>query len=97
MGRRPVSRKRAAARDGNRPLSTGGFGSRVELGDEAYQVRTVTGSGAAKDYRCPGCDQLIPVGTAHVVVWPSAESGGVTDRRHWHSGCWRREAGRRSR
>lgn len=96
MVRRPVSRKRAAGND-PRPLSAGGFGSRVDLGDDAYQVRTVTGSGAAKDYRCPGCDQLIPVGTAHVVVWPAAESGGVADRRHWHSGCWRREADRRSR
>lgn len=95
MGRRPVSRKRAGG--GHRPLSTGGFGSRVDLGDDAFQVRTVTGTGAAKDYRCPGCDHLIPAGTAHMVVWPSAESGGVADRRHWHSGCWRREAGRRAR
>ena len=97
MGRRPVSRKRSAARDGHRPLSAGGFGSRIEVGDEAYQVRTVTGTGAVKDYRCPGCHHVIPTGTAHVVVWPSAESGGVADRRHWHRGCWSREAGRRAR
>lgn len=111
MGRRPVSRKRAgASRSGgsrgggarsggtvHRPLSAGGFGSRVEFGEQAFQVRTVTGSGAVKPYRCPGCDQVIAAGTAHVVVWPAAEHGGVGERRHWHSGCWRREADRRAR
>ena len=95
MGKRPVSRRRAGGPV--RPLSAGGFGTRVDLGPDAFQVRTVTGAGAAKDYRCPGCDQLIPAGTAHVVVWPSAGSGGVADRRHWHTGCWRREVSRRSR
>ncbi|ADG77893.1 ATP/GTP-binding protein OS=Tsukamurella paurometabola (strain ATCC 8368 / DSM / CCUG 35730 /CIP 100753 / JCM 10117 / KCTC 9821 / NBRC 16120 / NCIMB 702349/ NCTC 13040) OX=521096 GN=Tpau_1262 PE=4 SV=1 [Tsukamurella paurometabola] len=95
MGKRPVSRRRAGGPV--RPLSAGGFGSRVDLGDDAYQVRTVTGTAAAKDYRCPGCAQVIASGTAHIVAWPAAESGGVTERRHWHTGCWRREVSRRSR
>jgi hypothetical protein len=94
MGRRPVSRKRNPA--GPRPLSAGGFGRRVELGGQAYQVHTVTGTGATKRYRCPGCDHFIEPGTAHTVVWPAAATGGVTERRHWHSGCWRRESARRA-
>ena len=42
-----------------------------------------------KTYRCPGCDQEIPAGVGHVVVWPADERGDLTDRRHWHTGCWR--------
>lgn len=54
---------------------------------EEYAVRGVTAAGAAKDYRCPGCDQLVRAGQAHLVAWPAhdLEAG---DRRHWHSPCW---------
>jgi len=54
---------------------------------EQFVVRTVPGASAAKAYRCPGCDQEIRPGVAHVVAWPAhdAEAG---DRRHWHTGCW---------
>jgi hypothetical protein len=55
--------------------------------DGDWVVRGVPGSAATKPYRCPGCDQEIGAGVAHVVVWPT--DGEVTDRRHWHSGCWR--------
>nr|WP_248492058.1 hypothetical protein [Tsukamurella sp. PLM1] len=96
-GRCVPSRRATGRRDGAPAAERGGFGSRVEFGEEAFQVRTVTGSGAVKAYRCPGCDQVIGAGTAHVVVWPAAERGGVGERRHWHSGCWRREADRRAR
>jgi len=41
-----------------------------------------------KTYRCPGCDQEIRPGTPHVVAWPGDERGDLTDRRHWHTGCW---------
>ena len=54
---------------------------------EEYAVRTVTGAAAAKAYRCPGCDQQIPPGRPHVVVWPALDAVAA-DRRHWHSGCW---------
>ena len=54
-----------------------------------WMVRLVPGGASAKTYRCPGCDQEIRPGTAHVVVWPADERGDLTDRRHWHSGCWR--------
>ena len=46
--------------------------------------------GSDKDYRCPGCDQLIPAGTAHLVAWRSDDllGDGVAGRRHWHPSCW---------
>ncbi|MGH3367523.1 MAG: hypothetical protein ACRDOY_09995 [Nocardioidaceae bacterium] len=56
-------------------------------------MRTVTGSAATKAYRCPGCDQLIPVATPHLVVWPQTpgllSDSGLEERRHWHTSCWR--------
>lgn len=57
--------------------------------DGDWMVRNVPGGAASKTYRCPGCDQEIPAGVAHVVVWPADERGDLTDRRHWHTGCWR--------
>ena len=57
--------------------------------DGSWVVRGVPGSAEAKKYRCPGCDQEIKPGTAHVVVWPE-ETPGLTERRHWHNACWRR-------
>jgi hypothetical protein len=56
--------------------------------DGEWQVRGIAGSGATKTYRCPGCDQEIRPGMAHVVAWPADGRGDLTDRRHWHSGCW---------
>ena len=57
----------------------------------AWKVRTV--SGGDKAYRCPGCDQMIPPGTAHTVAWPAdhlfGAQAGLEDRRHWHTSCWR--------
>jgi hypothetical protein len=55
--------------------------------DGEWLVRTVTGS--TKAYRCPGCDQEIRPGVEHLVAWPADERGDLTDRRHWHTGCWR--------
>jgi hypothetical protein len=57
--------------------------------DGEWQVRGIPGSAAVKTYRCPGCDQEIRPGVAHLVVWPADGRGDLTDRRHWHSGCWR--------
>ena len=89
-------------REDHVPLRSATAG-RVEVGaDGEWQVRQVSGSAATRDYRCPGCDQVIPAGTPHVVAWPAAEHGSVADRRHWHTPCWaararRRPGGRRSR
>jgi hypothetical protein len=62
--------------------------------DGDWLVRPVAGD-TGKVYRCPGCDQEIPAGVPHIVAWPADERGDLSDRRHWHSGCWRAR-GRRS-
>lgn len=55
-------------------------------------VRHVQPYQAVKVYRCPGCDHEIPAGQGHEVVVPRDDPGA---RRHWHTGCWHREARRR--
>ena len=50
-----------------------------------YEVRVVSGT---KPYRCPGCDMEIRAGVGHFVVMPEDEA---TQRRHWHTNCWRQE------
>lgn len=81
MGRRNRRRN-----DEVRPLSAG-FGNRRREGD--YTVANVSGSG--KQYVCPGCNQQIVAGVAHVVAWSDFE--GPDGRRHWHTPCWRRFGG----
>ena len=58
------------------------------LAGEDFQVHDVAPGQATKWYRCPGCDQEIPPGVAHVVAWPSDYGGRADDRRHWHRNCW---------
>jgi hypothetical protein len=67
--------------------SVSGFERREQWRDEEYVVRPVSGSAGPKAYRCPGCDQEIRPGTAHLVVWPAGDPD-ATDRRHWHPACW---------
>src|SRR5271157_4404283 len=43
--------------------------------DGDWIVRQIPGAAATKAYRCPGCDQEIPPGTAHVVAWPAEAAG----------------------
>ena len=43
-------------------------------------VRKLTGSAANKPYRCPGCDQLIPMATPHTVAWMDGERKSVSVR-----------------
>ena len=52
--------------------------------------------GSDKEYRCPGCDQLIAAGTAHLVAGRSDDllGDGVQGRRHWHPACWQARARR---
>ena len=47
---------------------------------------------AVKEYLCPGCEQIIPPGTFHLVVIPDET---VDMRRHWPHGCWPKEVRRR--
>ena len=65
----------------------------------------LTGAGSDKPYRCPGCDQVIPPRTPHVVTWPAYardsdlepwDTESAADwRRHWHTACWRARDRRR--
>ena len=64
----------------------------VEDEDGLWVVRQLTGSAANKPYRCPGCDQLIPMATPHTVAWRDGEEDL---RRHWHNICWSRRHHRR--
>jgi hypothetical protein len=76
-----------------------------EAADGDWVVRPVPGARADKIYRCPGCDQEIRPGTAHVVTWPAYardsdldpwDTGAAADwRRHWHTTCWRARDRRR--
>jgi hypothetical protein len=86
---------------GRVPTARGGDGAGDEpviaLGPEQVQswpdgdwvIRPVPGAAAAKTYRCPGCDQEIWPGVAHVVVWPE-QANAAEGRRHWHNSCWQR-------
>lgn len=91
--------RRAARAPEPAPLRSAALTRRESGSDGEWLVRSVPGSSSAKHYRCPGCDQLIPPGTGHLVTWPADELGSVADRRHWHTGCWaardRRRPGRR--
>jgi hypothetical protein len=89
----------SSRRSGKRPYATG----HVELDlDRATGGRTTQSApdgewvvqrvrASAKQYRCPGCDQIVAE-VAHVVVWrtDALVGGGVEDRRHWHTACWDR-------
>ena len=85
---RPSRRRktRAAERPG---LGLSDLQELIELvGDHEgsdVQLRRISPSQARKPYLCPGCQQEIPTGTAHLVVVPR-EAPDL--RRHWHTPCW---------
>ena len=60
-----------------------------EHADGIYLVRKITGSSSNKPYRCPGCDQMIPMATPHTVAWLEYD---VETRRHWHNACWAKKS-----
>ncbi len=85
-----MPRRHPSGREPPRPIDTGllsGIAPRWAQ-VEGYSVRVVQGE---KEYRCPGCHQVIRPGSPHLVVVPDQEPG---HRRHWHTPCWRRELGR---
>ena len=63
-----------------------------EHADGDYIVRKITGSTSTKPYRCPGCDQMIPLATPHTVAWRDGEEDS---RRHWHNSCWSKKNNRK--
>ncbi|MDQ3504597.1 MAG: hypothetical protein M3446_02700 [Actinomycetota bacterium] len=87
MPRRSRPRREASpAADGGPP---GRLIDQVETASDGdWIVRTISGAGATKTYRCPGCDHEIRPATPHLVVWPSDDPEAL-DRRHWHRTCWR--------
>jgi len=58
-----------------------------------FTVQPVRPAAAAKAYICPGCEQTVQPGVAHVVVWRSdgvlGDAADLAARRHWHTHCWR--------
>lgn len=69
------------------------FGSQTVEGPswthgEVYVMRHIGSSRAQKFYVCPGCNQNIPPGVAHIVAWPRDTGRQGDDRRHWHRHCW---------
>ncbi|WP_084538553.1 hypothetical protein [Corynebacterium sp. KPL1818] len=57
---------------------------------EPYLMRHIGSARAQKFYICPGCNQNIPPGVAHIVAWPRDTGRQGDDRRHWHRHCWER-------
>ena len=57
---------------------------------EIFKVRQIGSAAATKYYICPGCNQNIPPGVAHIVAWPRDVGRQGDDRRHWHRHCWER-------
>jgi hypothetical protein len=102
MPRANRPRRAAAPRAEHPPLGSAAL-TRTEIAaDGEWLVRSIPGSSSAKAYRCPGCDQVLPAGTPHLVTWPAGEYGSVAERRHWHVTCWaardrRRPVARRRR
>ncbi len=98
MARRPRKRSPAAEHVplDVAALTRGWARTETGAGGREWMVRGV--GGAEKAYRCPGCQQLIRPGLAHLVVWPAdhlfGEQAGLGDRRHWHTPCWRGRSGR---
>ncbi|MGH3275350.1 MAG: ATP/GTP-binding protein [Streptosporangiaceae bacterium] len=98
---RPGTGRRASAGGGDRGA---GEDPVIRLGppqvqswpDGDWVVRQVPGAAAAKMYRCPGCDQEILPGVAHVVVWVE-QADKAEGRRHWHNSCWQRRPRRPGR
>jgi len=64
----------------------------VATAPQGWEVRLIQPASATKEYRCPGCNQEIRIGTKHVVAW---REGSEDHRRHWHLPCWQRERRRR--
>lgn len=86
--RRPSKHLRPA-----RPLGESHQVSTRQVRGETFLFRPVSAARAQKRYTCPGCNQPVQPGTAHVLAWPRVPEVGVesgmSQRRHWHTHCWR--------
>ena len=77
-------------RDGSTFIGTQEMEGPSWTNGEIFKVRQIGSAAATKYYICPGCNQSIPPGVAHVVAWPRDTGRGADDRRHWHKHCWQR-------
>ncbi|RKW71865.1 hypothetical protein DWQ67_03280 [Galactobacter caseinivorans] len=106
------SSQRPSGRQANRPVTGGGWDLDGQEGwrhhglstlqhfaDGSWHVRAIPSYAAAKEYRCPGCQQVIRPGVSHVVTWradgPRSDAQVEADRRHWHQRCWENHSPRR--
>lgn len=87
MPRRNRSKREEPRGDLARAL-TGGV-QRVSYAGRTWVARSVRGNDEGRVFRCPGCQAEFSSALAHEVVWPDDGLGGVQDRRHWHTACWR--------
>ena len=89
----PTSRRPSKHLRAPRPLDASRHASLSRRRSGTFLVRDVPADRASKIYTCPGCQNLIPSGMAHVVAWPETPGmgydSGLEQRRHWHRHCWR--------
>jgi hypothetical protein len=94
-----ANRRRRDETDVDLGRALSGVARRESSPDGEWFVRAVSGLAAAKTYRCPGCDHEVRPGVPHVVAWPAdgprSDDVALTDRRHWHTPCWRSRGTRR--
>ena len=68
---------------------TGGRRSVTRRGED-WSVQNIRASD--KTYRCPGCNQEIAPGVAHIAAWAQdslfGREAALSARRHWHTRCW---------
>jgi len=83
----PKGKRTGGPKPEDRDVSTS-FQTVEEHHEGIYTVRKITGSSSSKPYRCPGCDQLIPTATPHIVAWIDDD---LESRRHWHTACWNKK------
>lgn len=97
--RQVSGRKQAPVEELDIERARSGFARRESAPDGEWMVRPVTARNAAKEYRCPGCSQVVRPGIAHVVVWQEDSLFGaqaaLEARRHWHGYCWQSRSYRR--
>ena len=81
-----------------RELRLGGMRKIETHPDGQWAVQQMSGASATKPYPCPGCNQQIAIGVAHIVAWPYFERDvdeALEERRHWHTICWQKRLQRR--
>src|ERR1035437_4763847 len=89
----PKNRRTTGPKSEDQDVATS-FETVEEHNEGIYTVRKITGSSSTKPYRCPGCDQLIPTATPHIVAWIDDD---LESRRHWHTACWNKKDQRKPR